>query len=110
MNIIWREDFSYIDVLGRDMRHSPYFPHNSGNLLLHKIMAMPRKRPLSLQDACMKASIENRRLYQERVQDRVSADFLNCIDRWVDWISQQGFHIELTGDEFEIDRESDLAC
>ena len=108
MRIIWREDFEYVDVMGRPMRSSPYFPNNSGDLLLYKIMAMPRQKPISMQDACLLASIENGRLYRDH--GGLSKSFLNFITLWVEWISSQGYHIELTGDEFEMENELELAC
>lgn len=109
MNIIWRE-FNYIDVFGRDMQNSPYFPQNSGTLLLHQVMTMPKKKPISMQDACMMASFENCRLYRFNTPERLDPRSLGFMNRWVQWISEQGYHIELTGDEFEIDQDSAFAC
>ena len=92
-----------MDCFGRIIKASPP-PYNSncatkGFLLLYQINQMPKAKPISMQDALMIASLEDERLYRT-AED--SPEHKTFWDRWVLWVSYRGFHIELTGDEFEI--------
>ena len=91
-----------MDCFGRIIRATPP-PYNSNCstksiLLLYQITQMPKARPISMQDALMLASLEDERLYRTAEN---SSEHQTFWDRWVDWVSLSGFHIELTGDEFE---------
>lgn len=69
--------------------------------LLSEILVMPRKQAISFQDAAV--------LVHRAMHDAISARQFGyqpgqCswfYHNFVQWISDQGYHIELTGDEFE---------
>jgi hypothetical protein len=65
--------------------------------LLHNICSMPRKNPISFAKAVRLA-----------VREYFSSDYgfkkgqsYWYLDNFVDWISDLGFHIELSGEEFD---------
>ena len=68
--------------------------------LLSEILAMPKKKGLSFEDAIRLSSDAQ---LQAFCDSRVGHNVGEChwlMDNFITWISDQGFHIELTGDEF----------
>lgn len=83
-------------------------PNDSGWVLLQQIQAMPRKRPVSVQEGWRMMIQEVHRQVdlgnnEPDIQGHSNWLFANTVL----WLSQQGYHVELTGDEFEI-MESEL--
>ena len=64
--------------------------------LLSQIIAMPKKQPISFDDAT--------RMLDQKLEEctEASTQYDWHAINFVTWISSQGFHIELTGDEFEV--------
>lgn len=75
--------------------------HSYKGNLLHKILEMPIKKPISYGDAI--------RIFSNRTQEAFEAGDLGMkpgqyhwyFENFVSYISDLGFHIELTGDELE---------
>lgn len=66
--------------------------------LISKILEMPKKTPVSFLNAVRVAGQEY--FQSDKVGDaRFETEWL--LSHFVEWISELGFHIELTGDEFE---------
>ena len=69
-----------------------------GRTLLADAIRMPKKTAVTFEEAIRMLSAE--RMFAFYGHD---FEFLNWLDEnFVKWISEQGFHIELTGDEFEL--------
>lgn len=69
--------------------------------LLSRVLSMPEKTPISFELAIMKLIEKQREKFDAgRFGDEPGRYGWYCLN-FVDWISLQGFHIELTGDEFE---------
>ena len=70
--------------------------------LLSQILSMEQKTPMSYEDAM---HLTHRTLKKCWTEKKLSAEFGHFqwyMDNFCDWISHLGYHIELTGDEFEI--------
>lgn len=68
--------------------------------LLSEILAMPKQKKVSFEDAVRMLSDAHLEAFNE---DRVGRKYGEChwlMQNFISWISEQGFHIELTGDEF----------
>ena len=66
--------------------------------LLARILEMPKKRPISLDDAVRMAGrkyVDTKEIGHARGENHW---YFDC---FVEWISEIGYHIELTGDEFD---------
>ena len=70
--------------------------HYRGNLI-PRILDMPRKEPIYFYDAVKWAEKEYMRCI-DVMAVKASKFYL---DYFVEWISEMGHHIELTGDEFD---------
>ncbi len=68
-----------------------------------KVLNMDKKTPISFNDAAMMCWNHYRFLNKTKSY-KIGAEFFQFGD-WCKFISDQGFHIELTGDEFEIIHE-----
>jgi hypothetical protein len=101
--VVW---FPYIGVSYLDKQDCelPVCTHlSSGWLLLQQIRSMPRKRPISVQAAWRMMLLEVHRQMALRNNEPTVPGHSNWIlSNRVLWISQQGYHVELTGNEFEI--------
>jgi hypothetical protein len=78
------------------------FPIESGTRFLHEIEAMPKGKPLPFLTAREMVKEAYRNAFHWDCLD-VEPDYDRAFwiqDNWVQWISEQGFHIELTGDEW----------
>ena len=69
---------------------------NRGTLLA-KIIAMPKQKPISFDDAIRMV----KQVYFEAEIGHKPGQCTWFFANFVEWITSQGFHIELTGDEFE---------
>src|SRR5690349_10073878 len=69
--------------------------------LVHRILGMERKTPISFE----RASRMTEEKYLEAIDNwrfgRRPGECRWYLDNFIEWIADQGFHIELTGDEFE---------
>lgn len=84
----------YVDVIGElDVR-------NRG-ILLNQIMSMPQKEPISLSKAYRLMDIASEKAFKARQLGTEPGGYQWYETNFVFWISEQGYHIELTGDEFE---------
>lgn len=68
-----------------------------------KILNMKKQKPISY-DAAANMCLKHCRDLTDEKKFKMSAQFFQKGD-WIKFISDQGFHIELTGDEFEIIHE-----
>lgn len=83
----------------------------SGWLLLQQIRQMPRKRPLTLQAAWRLMLQEvHRQIGLGNNEPEVPGHSNWIMANEVRWLSEQGFHVELTGDEFEIMDQSEATA
>src|SRR5688572_15721070 len=64
--------------------------------LLSSILAMEKKTPILFGDAVRMAIKKKCEVWYDE-----NADSDYYYDNFIEWISSQGYHIELTGDEFE---------
>jgi len=69
--------------------------------LLPKIFAMPKKTPLGFESAIRMARAQLTDALEARRHGHAPGDYDWYLENFVDWISSLGFHIELTGDEFD---------
>jgi hypothetical protein len=99
-----KQMLKWVDIKTKDIRggdcYSGY-PHvldlAYGGTLLSRILTMPKKNPISLQGEVL--------LLNESTLDAIRAKNIKR-EIWlkvhfVEWIEEQGFHIEIDGDEFE---------
>ena len=71
-----------------------------GTLLSH-ILSMPKKRPVDLKSAIQLLRIEQDKAFsQGKFGDQIGHHSWYA-KNFVSWISSNGYHIELNGDEFE---------
>lgn len=81
----------------------PWLPGDSGWVLLHRLQNQPRQSSLSYQDACRMVRQEVFRQMDLRNNDpNVQGSSHWVSSNWPEWLSAQGYHVELTGEEFEI--------
>ena len=69
--------------------------------LLSRILSMEQKTAISYEDAMWLTNRTLKKCYEE---EKMGADFGHYqwyLDNFIEWISSLGYHIELTGDEFE---------
>ena len=66
--------------------------------LLARILAMPKKRSIQFDEAIRMAE---KNFFSSKIGHRRGETFW-YMQNFVEWISELGFHIELTGDEFEL--------
>ncbi len=100
--VLWKpvlcKSVNYTDVLAdiigeMDVRHR--------GTLLYQIMKMPSKKPISLNDAT--------RLLEQAVDKAFDLKKIHSqpggsnwyYNNFISWISELGYHIDITGDEFE---------
>lgn len=109
--MIWRK-FNGVSYLGKEPgRFAPFLPKGSPELLLRQILRMPKGKPISYEEACRMVQAEGHvqiKAGNNEAEVRGSSNWLT--QHWVEWLSQKGFHIELTGEEFDIvtDRQVSL--
>jgi hypothetical protein len=72
--------------------------HVSKKTLLAKILTMPKKIPIHLEDA---ARIAEEKYFSSDIGYERGQNFWFA-KNFVEYISELGYHIELTGDEFEV--------
>jgi hypothetical protein len=65
--------------------------------LLHKANAMPKKAAIKFEDAIRMA---DSRVFKADI-DQVAGLYYKYVPTFLDWLSEEGYHIEFTGDEFE---------
>lgn len=69
--------------------------------LLSRILSMPKKKPISFELAMLKLIEKRREKFDAGHFGDESGQYGWYCLNFVNWISAQGYHIELTGDEFE---------
>jgi hypothetical protein len=69
-----------------------------GNEILRRIVALPKKEPISIQEGFKKAMEEYFRLSDMGK----STEGYHIRRNWPDWLNQQGYHVRLTGDEYQV--------
>ncbi len=69
--------------------------------LLSKILAMPKQRSISFADAISLLTVAQREPFNTGRFGDAPGHYRWYVINFVDWISSQGYHIEMTGDEFE---------
>ena len=69
--------------------------------LLSRILSMPKKSPISFELAMLKLIEKRREKFDAGHFGDEPGRYGWYCHNFVDWISSQGLHIELTGDEFE---------
>jgi hypothetical protein len=70
--------------------------------LLANILAMPAKEPISFESAALMASNKSSEAFDAHRMGHEPGECNWYFDHFVEWISSLGYHIELTGDEFEL--------
>src|SRR6185312_8359651 len=69
--------------------------------LLATILAMPKKNDLSFDQAIRMISVKLGESFDARQFGYLPGQYNWYLSHFAEWISEQGYHIELTGDEFE---------
>ena len=87
------------DLYGGDVPYTLDAPNEITETFLLRIQEMPRKNSMTLEHAVQSYMREYIRLSFE-LSDNVQAGQL-C-SNWLSWISELGYHIALTGDEYTI--------
>lgn len=91
-NVRGKDYLSHVpDIIAKDYR---------GALLAH-ILAMPPKQPISFEAAALLASKKFSEAAREHRMGYALGECHWYYKNFVTWISNLGYHIELTGDEFE---------
>lgn len=67
--------------------------------LIDKILAMPRKTPITYEHAVLLASQGFGNALRAEIADGQPRDTFRFHRKFLEFISELGFHIELTGDE-----------
>jgi hypothetical protein len=70
-------------------------------LLITQILAMKRKEPIAFERAARMAQEKYFEAKDARRLGYAPGECFWYLDHFVEWISSLGYHIELTGDEFE---------
>lgn len=65
--------------------------------LVTEILAMPKRKPIQF-DVAVRMAADN--FFRAKIGHGRGENFW-FIEHFIEWISEIGFHIELTGDEFE---------
>lgn len=91
------------NVVGEDIYLS--IPHSldihcRGGLLT-QILQMPQKKPILFDEAINLLSDKEMELFGSGKVGHEPGQYFWYSDNFVQWISDMGYHIELTGDEFE---------
>lgn len=97
---IKRQSFMYPD---REEEFPVLGTGESGWVLLQQVQQMPPGNPISFADATKLAFKEIHR--QMRLDNMLADDPSSStwiLTHTVEWVSRQGYRIELTGDEFEV--------
>lgn len=110
--VVWRKFEARSRQTGLPFEAEPFVPYESGILLLKQILQMPRaeRQALDYDEACQlfmqayhqrpKPSLEalgsSGVVWRKAQED--SARFRNS---FVEWVSQQGYYIELTHQEYQ---------
>ncbi len=76
--------------------------------LSHHILSMPLKNPMSFETAILMVSDEFSRAVKARKCGYEPGECHWYYKNFVQWISDKGWHIELTGDEFELFSQAGL--
>ena len=69
--------------------------------LLSQIIQMPERLPISFDDAIRLLSVQLYKCFKTGLVGKEPGHYGWYAKNFVEWISSQGFHIVLTGDEFE---------
>jgi hypothetical protein len=70
---------------------------------LAQIQAMPKKTPISFVDALKLTRSEfNKVTSSDYTRDQYRQALKTLMEDWTDWLSNQGYHVELTGTEYEV--------
>lgn len=105
-HVNWKK-VAFINIAGKEfLAEFPLFiEHYYRGTLLTSILNMPTKKPIHFDDAVRMAgqNFFDRAIGHGRGQNSW------YLQHFVEWISELGFHIELTGDEFESYSVSDKA-
>jgi len=73
--------------------------------LISKILRMPKKTAIAFEHA---VRLAERQYCNSDISTEIEK--MNwCTNNFIDFISEQGYHIELTGDEFELPYQSNFA-
>jgi hypothetical protein len=83
---------------GSQYQTSVLVDRRSGEDILQAILNMPKAQAVSLQEGYQKATRE----FYQLALDLKTDESLDVIDRWVEWLSREGYHIQLTGSEYEV--------
>jgi hypothetical protein len=78
--------------------------------LISIILSMPKKKPISFELAIERLAEAQSDCFKAR---RIGHDFGQYhwyASHFVEWISELGYHIELSGDEFEPHATTKMAC
>lgn len=70
--------------------------------LLSQILKMPPKKSISFNDAARMLDIKLFECFKAGEYGNKRGQYHWYTQNFVPWISEQGFHIELTGDEFDL--------
>ena len=97
MEVVFRP-YKAVNVNGKPYEHS--LPYHFNTKFYLKCMMMPRKKPISYDEAA-NLCCNFIDYLSDLGQHKLAAEFAQE-DNWVDFISEQGYHVEFTGDEFEI--------
>ena len=73
--------------------------------LISQILKMPKKKPIAFEQAVRIAE----RQYSDSDISTEHHKMVKCTEYFIEFISEQGYHIELTGDEFELPYQSNYS-
>ena len=91
-----------------DLEMGDLIDHHCGRTLLSQILNMPSKNPISFDDAARLLDLKLEECFQAGKYRNGPDEYQWYAQNFVSWISEQGFHIELTGDEFDLYTKASL--
>jgi hypothetical protein len=95
----------YLDVnlKGEPILFDSQVLNQEGTRFFLEIKSMPRKTPLSFTEARQRMGREYLKLLFHNQQVEQA---LHLTTQWVNWVSQSGYHIELTGTEYVLEPDT----
>lgn len=102
--VTWKKEFTgYRRVDRTPIQLFTPVPHDSGELLLEQILAMPKDGRKSIAfDQAAAFFIEHFHNHaEEETSTRESVDYM--YNHWVKWVSDRGYWINLQGNEYRVD-------
>lgn len=100
--LVWKQ-VKCRDIHGRPvwLQAPEVIAGHSRGTLASQILSMPKKNPISFEDAINLVVDRQKEVFVTGQIGQEPGQYCWYYDHFVEWISSLGYHIELSGDEFE---------